>query len=471
MSYWRSPIAAFIVTQSLLDFSQCESFSQFQNEVKENQKRKIYKTAAHVELHRGLTSHLDALTRDRYRETNGPHSRLVQGPKGIGKSTMLRTFLDQKHEKVISLYLSYDELLQTDSVLKTNTVLQLIDQRLTECGINKSTSTSKNMGERLAKALEENDKYFFLVVDEIDQLYRQSRQNVSVYEVARCNLGDLAWLGNQKSGRFAVFLCGSSASCPLLVTCNADKEEFPLQIGAPNLNVQRYRTLRLSVSLMNSMEEMTRLFMEMGYESSEELARLMLFRVGLVPRAVHQHIESLLGGETLTFQNTCSHCHESGLKASNGLAGLFYESLIKKLREKNEKARAMLCDEMTGQLCQYKVGSVKWESAIVPLDYEDIVACWTRVCMGTPEFTSESKNLQLLQQLIFGFCDQGKFSFATIDRSLPGNLYPVCGAQIFLENIRISRAQEFYHTIDLQLLAALNRVALKEEDAVIDKNV
>eukprot|EP01039_Chlorochromonas_danica_P003960 gene3960-4332_t len=156
------------------------------------------------------------------------------------------------------------------------------------------------MGERLAKALEIKDKYFFLVVDEIDQLYRESHLNTSVYEVARSDLGDLAWLGNQKSGRFAVFLCGSSASCPLLLTCNADKEEFPLQIGAPNLNGQRYRTLRLlSVSLLNDVEAMIGLLKEMGYQSSEELARLMLFQVGLVPRAIHQHIQSLFGGERL----------------------------------------------------------------------------------------------------------------------------------------------------------------------------
>jgi hypothetical protein len=470
MSYWRSSIAAFAVTQGLLDFSKCESFSEFQSDVKSSQNKKIYNTAAHIELHRGLSSQLNALRLNRYKDTNGPHSRLIQGPKGIGKSTMLQSFLSQEHDKVISLYLSYDELLSTNSVLKTNSVLQLVDRCLQENGLHSDTFTCKSMGEGLAKTLEANDKYLFLVVDEIDQLYRESPRNVPVYDVARSNLGDLAWLGNQKSGRFAVFLCGSSASCPLLVTCDADKEEFPLQVGAPNLNGQRYRTLRLSVSLINKIKEMTSLLNEMGYEASEELARLMLFQVGLVPRAVHQHIEGLLAGETLTFQNSSSHRHESGLKASSSFSGLFYEILIEKLREKNETALELLSDKFTGKLCECNVGLKKWETEIVPLNYEDIVGCWERVC-AQPEYKSKRKDFKLLQQFIFGFCDQGKFSFESIDRSLPRFLYPVYGAQIFLENIEISSAQIFYHTVDLKLLEILKRVALKVENKFIDKYI
>lgn len=286
-----------------------------------------------------------------------------------------------------------------------NSIMKLVDQELKKEGIDSTTIVARNMGERLTKALEAKNKYLFLVVDEIDQLYRESPQNKSVYEVARTNLGDLAWLGNQKSGRFAVFLCGSSASCPLLVTCNANKQEFPLQIGAPDLNVQRYRTLRLNVLLLNNVKEMKNLLKEMGYDASEELARLMLFQVGLVPRSIHHHVVSLKARETLTFQKTSSHCHESGLP------GLLYESLIKKLRSKNGTAFSLLSDETTGHLCEYKVVSEKWETEIVPLNYEDIVECWKRVCTDAA-YESESENLQLLQQYIFRFCDQGKFSLS-----------------------------------------------------------
>mmetsp|Transcript_10963 Transcript_10963/g.17867 ORF Transcript_10963/g.17867 Transcript_10963/m.17867 type:complete len:475 (+) Transcript_10963:31-1455(+) len=469
--YWRKSITAFAASQSLLQLSKCESFSDFQIDVETNQNRKIYNTAAHKELHRGLSYQRDALVKNRYKETNGSHSRLVQGPKGIGKSTMLKSFLNQKRDdKVISLYLSYDELLQTESVLKDNSILQLVDQELKKEGIYSSTITAQNMGERLAKALEANNKYIFLVVDEIDQLYRESAQNKSVYEVARTSLGDLAWLGNQKSGRFAVFLCGSSASCPLLVTCtgNADKQEFPLRVGAPNLNGQRYRTLRLSVTLLNNVKGMTNLLKEMGYNASEELARLMLFQVGLIPRSVHHHVECICAGETLTHQNTSSRHHESGFKASSGLPSLLYESLIKKLQSKNKIALSLLSDKTTGRLCQYKVASEKWETEIEPLNYEDIVEYWKRVCTDGA-YESESENLQLLQQYIFGFCDHGKFSFESIDRGLPIFLYPVYGALIFSENIDTSSAQNFYATIDLLILEYLKRVTLKVEDKIIDK--
>jgi len=79
-----------------------------------------------------------------------------------------------------------------------------------------------------------------------------------------------------------------------------------------------------------------------------------------------------------------------------------------------------------------------------------------RVCTN-PDNASKRNNLPLLQHFIFGFCDQGKFSFELIHRGLPSALYPVCGAQVFLEI-------DFYATIDLLILATLKRLTSKVID-------
>ncbi len=107
-----------------------------------------------------------------------------------------------------------------------------------------SLPNSKARNEMIVKKLQQHGKYVFLIVDHIDDLYRVSPTDTSS-TIARNSLGDLAWLGNQCSGRFGVILCGSSASSPLLITCHANREEFPMLRGAPNLNYQKYPTWRL----------------------------------------------------------------------------------------------------------------------------------------------------------------------------------------------------------------------------------
>ena len=245
----KLPPFLFLYTQSFSSFSFCEGNSKFQSTgIESNHNWNIYPSAAQNELHRALNYQLSSLINNKYKENNGIHARLINGPKGIGKSTVIKTFLAQQDD-AIPLYLSYDDLFHTDNILQTNSILQLIESCLVKHGIYSDPTASKNMGVRLAMALEAHDKHLFLVVDEIEQLYRVSNEHdQSLYITARCNLGDLAWLGNQKSGRFAVFLCSSSASAPLLITCKADRKEFPLLHGAPSLNEQKYRTLFLHKS-------------------------------------------------------------------------------------------------------------------------------------------------------------------------------------------------------------------------------
>ena len=124
---------------------------------------------------------------------------------------------------------------------------EFIHNKLTsEFGLEIVLSPNKKeyLGESIARALTEADKYVLLIVDEFEEVYRTSDTNVNRKNRLHI-LGDLNWLGNQKTGRFAIFLCGSSSGCPLLVTCHASKDEFPLLSDAPGLSIGRFDSQHL----------------------------------------------------------------------------------------------------------------------------------------------------------------------------------------------------------------------------------
>ena len=142
---------------------------------------------------------------NRFKGSNGPHSRLIQGPKCIGKSTVLKTFLNVRGDKhVLGIYLSCDELLMSSSPLSSKSVLELVEEHLNDSNVVVRRKKNKNLGECIAETLEQNNKHVFIIIDEIDQRYRVSHLQVA-RKVAMTTLDDLAWLGNQKSGRFAIF--------------------------------------------------------------------------------------------------------------------------------------------------------------------------------------------------------------------------------------------------------------------------
>ena len=182
------------------------------------------------------------------------------------------------------------------------------------------------------------------------------------------------------------------------MTCHANKDEFPLQIGAPNLNGQRFKTLRLTVPVFTQIVDLQDLLTEMGLGGDMGTARLVAFQVGFVARNIDS-LAHMLAGDGKAFLRFSANKHESGLRSEQSLSHQLYEELMDKFLEKNQPARRMVCDPLTGQLQPHLVESVNWESVFVPLNYEDMTACWARVCMK--QNLVHNLNLDLLQQLIF----------------------------------------------------------------------
>lgn len=222
-----------------------KEFAEFRNDAQAKAGVHTYSTRIHEDLFNVLQQQKINLIGNRFVGTNGSHCCLIHGPKDIGMTTVLSTFLAAETTDLFAVYLNYDELYTPGNSLNANSILEIVKRMLEECGIVANRNPANNLGVDLVKALETHNKHVFVVVDAIDQLYRVGSTQPE-RTVAMRVLGDLAWLGNQRSGRFAVVLCGSSTSTPLLLSCRANRTDFPLQIGAPDLDEQRYRALRLT---------------------------------------------------------------------------------------------------------------------------------------------------------------------------------------------------------------------------------
>ena len=278
-------------------YSNCEAFDNRGREIRNVGKadatfekfqkltqKHVYNTTAHVDLIGFLHDSCDALIKNRYVGSNGSHARLIQGPKGIGKSFVLETFAEyctQVYPNVLPVYLTYNDMRSKGDQLSQNTILEIILEKM-----KKEDYKIKDRAKprEISEILKENDKYCLVLIDELDQLYRVTD---SLAQIGHWLLGDLLFLGNQSEGRIVVLLCGSSASCPLLVTCDADENEFPLQRGAPHLNETKYRTKRLPTEPFIYFETISRL-MSSSKDSNVDvkLTRLIAFAVGMNVRLI-----------------------------------------------------------------------------------------------------------------------------------------------------------------------------------------
>lgn len=133
-----------------------------------------------------------------------------------------------------------------------------------------------------------------------------------------------------------MLLCGSSASCPLLVTLEADRVKFPLQNHSPHLNGTKYKTRRLPVNPFLDTNVSTALMLANFLPNcTEAQEKLITFCVGMNPRK-YSSLAQAVQEETGMF----SAFHYGNLERGMGSAGspalLFWDKLLTKMSEKLE---------------------------------------------------------------------------------------------------------------------------------------
>ena len=355
----------------------------------------------------------------------------------------------------------------SSNMLINKSILQVVAQTLLDNGIDcKQEGSARD----ITAALEYHNKYVIILVDDINNLYRIHHSNPALYSLALRSLHELSWLGGQVTGRYAAYLIGSSSSCPLLITCRADRTRFPRLNGAPYLNNTKYPSIRLPITPFTDLDSIKLITQTLCNNKdiliSDDLFRLLSFYVGSVPRDLDTVLQSIYSGSRdegkydNIINNNIYANRINELYASQSYAIPLYNSIIDTIRTKNKGlGQGIISHNTTGGVSCAQAGgdtggvndddmimTSDWYTMFQPLDYNDILTIWHQLCMNelhtnssnncTDEYTSTHKqdNIIQLQQLLFELCDCNLITFVNTDRGMPVDIYPLCASQVYIHH-------------------------------------
>jgi len=183
------------------------------------------------------------LSRGRFINAVGTSSRLIVGPKGMGKSTVLKDLVLTLNEIDDKVLYERVECIANENLVSPCAIIQnLLKTRL---------DIDINFHEKITHAieyLEKHNLYVCLIYDELDQLYRctESRK-----EIASDILRQIAAVASNDRGRILQIACGSSAVLPLLITKRAIHNptlvaEFPVVLLSLSLNGSKFMKIRVN---------------------------------------------------------------------------------------------------------------------------------------------------------------------------------------------------------------------------------
>jgi len=186
----------------------------------------------HQAMFERLLSHARKLYTDAFLGSTGSACRVISANKGIGKSTTMRVFtyfLPAIYSPVIPIFLDFTGCEDESHFLRRGTLMHEVHRRLEEHGVPKPKDTS---AQALEVALMGKGKRLLLMCDEFEKLYTLKENHPSNLNAVG-TLGQLDMLVNLGSNTYSVFLCGSAAALPRLVTAKfkeIDREEYPMHL-------------------------------------------------------------------------------------------------------------------------------------------------------------------------------------------------------------------------------------------------
>lgn len=252
-----------------------------------------YDTQFHREIYSHLISCTSLLKKNVYANTRGESSMTVVGSKGIGKSTTLRTFVEivgTVIPNIESVYVTFAGYNQGKHPLGTMDVGDVCAQVL---GVEPEKSVFGGhipTVDAIVNYLKKHDRYLFLVVDELDQLYLQ-RKDCEEKKVLQSTLGQLCSIGDREEGRVIAAVCGSSAALPQLITRSAVANEqmrnlFPFVSVSPDLNGDKFHALRFHVSPCNDFHAVESILNARGCMDPPSITNLVSFFGGSNARQI-----------------------------------------------------------------------------------------------------------------------------------------------------------------------------------------
>lgn len=274
---------------------------------------------------------------------NTINSQLIFGVKGNIKTELL-TFISKILPSFLPRTIPVQISFSNEKKLHRRPLTALISEELKKHGVNDNFARGENDSARWIDALKQSDRYLILVVDELDNLYRQPK-----HDFYRTELEDLSYLANQDSGRVLTILTGESMALPQLVSGGmVDHEEFPMASESPDLGCSKYHTSNIKTRSPYSIPS------SFTYGNRDQLSA---FRT----------INFFTGG-TSSFQ-----LHKSE-NLGDPVKKAFWDSLVEKFLQKNDQLFQQLAEKNSVTI--ESIGSVKWEDLepVTDLEIEQIVA-------------------------------------------------------------------------------------------------
>jgi hypothetical protein len=342
----------------------------------------LHATDAHNALLQELASKALRLSEDGFNTKGDVASRTLLGPRGIGKSTTLRSFAAVAplvFPNVIPLYISY-----IGETAHTVPLMDVVAAALRANGVR----VQKDSVDGIASALDSCDKYVMLLVDEIDKLYEAPLPpwykhvlSASWHIPAVQTLQSLAHIGDHTSGRFSTLLCGSSGLLTELITMNAATNAdavklFPLLSRGLNINGSKFKELHLHYGSSVCLSNVGAIFgagtdAQQWSDATRRKVKLYTFVTGTTARALDEIAQH---NKTVT-PNTIEALYVGGAEAARRTLLLkktaaVWDAVMKKLWRKNLELMESLVDHDYEPKIE-AIASIDWNDRFLPLDNDD----------------------------------------------------------------------------------------------------
>jgi hypothetical protein len=215
----------------------------------------IYRAAPHLRIFKYLLEVTTKLENNAWNGSDGAATCTLVGARGMGKSGSLRRFVEicgTLFPNVVPVYISYNKV-STSDMCETR-FSELLRGELHKVGVDPDPTVynkTDSMMTRIFRGLEKANKYAFIVIDELDKLYKTGSGSA---DKALQHLDEIRTLGGPTSGRVYTVLCGSSSQIYGLISKKAihvSTETFPLYPRAQDFNGNKFHSFSVTPTLPN----------------------------------------------------------------------------------------------------------------------------------------------------------------------------------------------------------------------------
>lgn len=377
----------------------------------------VLDTRSHAKLFAVLANKTSVLARGEFVGHGAGASQTLLGHRGIGKSTVLRIFAATAplvFPNVIPVYVNF---YKAGAAAATELLMPAVVEAVARAGVATPGPASLD---GLIPELQRSGKFVLLLVDELDSLYmvNTTHQPDGSPPIAAGTLWQLGALGDNPAGRVITLLCGSSAVLPDLITANGKVHpdmvsRYPLLAFAPNLNGQKFRSMRIESDPPTSLAAVARINRLPADErewtpEERRIISVVAFVAGATARNCGRvwrsgglDLEPLLGELNVMEQWEASDTLHTML-------GVVFDAVMTALWQNNEELMAGLVDAATGELRHDAVATGEWARRFRPLDMDEIIR-------GGLEFPGADASPQVRLRQVAMLADKDYFSLDFAD--------------------------------------------------------